>query len=204
MMISLLINDVVASQEPATRFGGRPLHPENTPLTWPVCADCGNPQQFQFQLVISEEGVSRLLSVFMCDGPDGCSTWEPNGRCNTVFVYPITSESVFVLAESQAEPRANEHGARLESVDAPDYDQARSGWSEAHEGQQRQVLGQLFGAPDWLQGEEVPTCEQCGQEMRFVAQLEEGPDYRSSMNFGGGCAYLFDCACGIAKFLWQQ
>jgi hypothetical protein len=42
--------------------------------------------------------------------------------------------------------------------------------------------------------------------MRFVAQLEQGPDSASEMNFGGGCAYVFDCGCGAhaAKMLWQQ
>ena len=32
--------------------------------------------------------------------------------------------------------------------------------------------------------------------MRFVAQLEEGPDHRTAMNFGGGVGYLFDCKEG--------
>ena len=42
--------------------------------------------------------------------------------------------------------------------------------------------------------------------MRFLAQLEEGPDWRTEMNFGGGgCGYVFDCTCrsGSAKLLWQ-
>jgi hypothetical protein len=41
--------------------------------------------------------------------------------------------------------------------------------------------------------------------MPFVAQLEEGPDRRTAMNFGDtGNGYAFACApCGQALFLWQ-
>ena len=67
------------------------------------------------------------------------------------------------------------------------------------------MLGQLAGAPSWLQGDETPVCAACQNRMRFVAQLEEGPDHNTAMNFGGGCAYVFDCSCGAAtgKMLWQ-
>ncbi|GAA5138512.1 hypothetical protein GCM10023339_79590 [Alloalcanivorax gelatiniphagus] len=54
---------------------------------------------------------------------------------------------------------------------------------------------QLFGEPLWLQAEEVPDCDRCGRAMEFLAQLaqlEQGPDWRTEMNFGGGgVAYLF-------------
>ena len=42
--------------------------------------------------------------------------------------------------------------------------------------------------------------------MRFVAQLEEGPDHITAMNSsGGGAAYLFDCKEGkTTKFLWKS
>ena len=42
--------------------------------------------------------------------------------------------------------------------------------------------------------------------MQMVAQLEEGPENRTGMNFGGrGSAYVFRCGCahGSAKMLWQ-
>lgn len=41
--------------------------------------------------------------------------------------------------------------------------------------------------------------------MRFVAQLEEGLNPKTALNFGGGgTAYLFDSKDGkTAKFLWQ-
>ena len=66
-------------------------------------------------------------------------------------------------------------------------------------------MGQLGGAPSWLQGDETPHCHFCERPMTFVAQIEEGFDSESSANFGGGCAYLFGCDCELlsGKFLWQ-
>ncbi|HYF68581.1 MAG TPA: hypothetical protein VD884_10610 [Ohtaekwangia sp.] len=96
--------------------------------------------------------------------------------------------------------RETEYGVKLVKVEATDYDSARENWI----GNRREVLGQLYGEPIWLQSDETPTCSCCGKSMRFVAQLEQGPDYKTQMNFGGGVAYLFDCIEGsTAKFLWQ-
>jgi hypothetical protein len=41
--------------------------------------------------------------------------------------------------------------------------------------------------------------------MTFAVQLEEGHDYRTAANFGGGSGYGFTCPpCGRAAFLWQR
>lgn len=42
--------------------------------------------------------------------------------------------------------------------------------------------------------------------MSLVANLEEGPDHRINVNFGGGRGHLFSCTCEHpeAGFLWQQ
>ena len=68
------------------------------------------------------------------------------------------------------------------------------------------ILGFLGGRPDWIQNDETPVCSACGRPMTLAAQLEEGPDYRTAMNFGGGgCGYVFACGCPAdsAAFLWQ-
>ncbi|MFB7113316.1 hypothetical protein [Streptomyces sp. NPDC056190] len=69
----------------------------------------------------------------------------------------------------------------------------------------RDVLGQLGGVPSWLQHDETPACPSRAQPMSFMAQLEEGRDHRTAMNFGGGgCGYVFVCAsCEEGSFLWQ-
>ncbi|MEK8032912.1 hypothetical protein AACH06_18990 [Ideonella sp. DXS29W] len=68
------------------------------------------------------------------------------------------------------------------------------------------MLGQWRGEPAWLQAEEVPDGDECQQPMALAAQLEQGRDSTTEMNFGGGgSAYVFRCTCasGRAKMLWQ-
>lgn len=66
-------------------------------------------------------------------------------------------------------------------------------------------MGFIGRAPDCLHADETPSCNSCAKKMGFVAQLDEGQDHRTGMNFGGGgCAYLFACDdCDEAKILWQ-
>ncbi|MEU4150044.1 hypothetical protein [Streptomyces sp. NPDC026659] len=60
------------------------------------------------------------------------------------------------------------------------------------------VLGRL--------GDETPDCPSCATRMTFTAELEEGADFATSVNFGGcGRGYVFHChPCGEAAFLWQR
>jgi hypothetical protein len=115
-----------------------------------------------------------------------------------------------VLRDETPEPgvtvRNTCYGARVEVVDSENYENARKLWGAQHNGQTRQILGHIGGEPSWIQGDQTPTCDNCGSNMIFVAQLEEGPDRATEMNFGGaGCAYVFRCSCGqpSGKFLWQ-
>lgn len=97
------------------------------------------------------------------------------------------------------------YGASIVNVESENYYDAQQVWVGSTGESARQILGHIDGQPDWLQGEEVPSCDQCGEPMSFVAQLEEGPDYKTAMNFGGGCAYVYRCRCDRrqAKMLWQ-
>lgn len=68
----------------------------------------------------------------------------------------------------------------------------------------------LGGEPDWIQGDEVPECEDCGEPMTFVAQIDsiehDSPNNplrraypaRKDYMFGDvGMIYVFFCfACG--------
>ena len=102
--------------------------------------------------------------------------------------------------------RGVHYGARIEEIDEPDYDAARTAWPAQGQRTRRQLLGAIGGEPAWLQADEAPDCDRCRRPMDFVAQLEQGPDHRTEMNFGGGCAYVFRCACveDSAKLLWQS
>jgi hypothetical protein len=200
-MIKLIVNEdkVVVN---GTSFGGRPVHEEGHNFDWPICKSCNLPMQFLGKI----ETDLGLEQIFMCqNNPGCCDEWEANSGGNSVLISNVKNP-VFVVSPSEGEViRACEHGAKVVEIEAENYDDARVQWTEQTGNGMRQVLGQLFGEPLWLQNDETPECSVCGKAMRFVAQLEQGPDGKTEMNFGGGgCAYLFDCRCkNTAKFLWQ-
>jgi hypothetical protein len=98
------------------------------------------------------------------------------------------------------------YGATITPVAEPNYDLAREAWAKANSKSPREVLGLLRGEPTWVQSEFTPTCSACDEPMQFLAQLEEGPEDGTAMNFGGGgCAYVYECTCGsdVGKFHTQ-
>ncbi len=207
-MTDLLIYQArVAVAHPVTRFGGPLALNKGAAFDWPVCEECGKPMQFQGQILTrAESGEAwRLLLIFLCVGEEGCDTWSQDGGGNCVIKLPVRPNEHLQVVAQQAEPRPVMYGARLVQVAEEEYETARSEWARRNRVSKRRVLGQLGGEPAWLQGEEQPICA-CGRKMRFVAQLEEGPEDATAMNFGGGCAYLFDCDCEERKgaLLWQQ
>ncbi len=207
-MTSLLVYQArVALTRPVTRFGGSLALPKGATFDWPVCGECDRPMQFQGQILTKcETGEEwRLLLLFLCVGEDGCDTWSQDGGGNCVIKLPVQPDEHLQVVAQQAAPRPIVHGARLVSVTEEEYETARSEWARRNRLTKRRVLGQLAGEPSWLQEEEQPICS-CGRKMRFVAQLEEGPEAATAMNFGGGCAYVFDCDCEerLGALLWQQ
>ena len=206
--IRLLLHDPVPPEdEPETRFGGRPLAPAREPFEWPVCRTCEGNMQFLGQLRLPDDAGDRLLLLFQCQNDPGlCDDWDAESGGNRVVNIGVEGLAVVDFPDSGEVSRNTMYGARVEEHEAGDYDEARAAWTEDHEGRGREVLGQLFGTPAWIQGDQTPECDECGAPMRFVAQLEEGPEIRTSMNFGGGAAYVFDCDCeaASAKLLWQQ
>ena len=186
-----------------TRFGGRPLSTRDD-FAWPACRSCDGNMQFLGQ--IQPEGSPDLLLLFMCQNDPGvCNEWDADGGANAVVAMaPGHAVDVCPPASGLTE-RGTQYGAKIVSAPGADYEAARIAWTNESD-VPRPVLGQVGGAPYWLQGDETPVCDSCQTCMEFVAQLEEGPDERTSMNFGGGgTAYIFRCAsCSSnAKFLFQ-
>jgi hypothetical protein len=179
----------------ATRTGGLPLVPAD--FAWPHCATCTGPMQFLAQLLPAPH---RLVSIFMCQNNPGlCEEWDPAEGGNQAFLFatdalvgaaaaPTLDTVLSEVSAIELRAAEGEYGDALEAADDPGA-----------------VLGQLGGRPGWMQNDEVPDCADCGEPMGFVAQLEEGHDGGSSMNFGGGgAAYTFACEpCEKAAFLWQ-
>lgn len=201
-MVTLMVFSEAVGELSATSFGGLPVKNVQGTLDWPHCETCKGAMQYLGRIA-TDRG---LAQIFMCGKDPGmCDDWDADGGGNKV-IYIVSEELETVSAPAEGEVvRSCHHGAGLVYWDGDDYDAARAGWGTLNNGETRLVLGQMYGQPAWLQSDESPTCDHCGAEMRFVAQLEQGADWKTEMNFGGGgSAFLFDCSCiGSAKFLWQ-
>lgn len=202
-MFALLVHDPAAPPAPThkTYFGGRPTLPIGS--TWPVCRSCQGNMQFLGQV---QDGASSHIALFMCQNDPGlCDEWDPeSGGNHACQVGDVPLALIDAPADGNVS-RSESYGMRPVICHEDNYADAREAWLAAG-GEARAILGSLGGVPDWLQADETPTCSNCAAPMDFVAQLEEGPDHRSAMNFGGGgSAYVFRCNCERkpARLLWQ-
>ncbi|WP_448316775.1 hypothetical protein [Streptomyces sp. CO7] len=199
-----------------TRTGGLPLAPAGT--AWPTCAECEGPMQFLAQFLLDGQArpvrgdggrAEMVMAVFMCQTDPGmCDAWSPTGGANASFLFPVEGLTPMTVPEVD-DPETVLLGAchAVRPVESPKetYGDAHEAWVRADGGEPGHVLGQLGGRPDWLQADETPSCPGCGRGMELAAQLEEGPDHATNMNFGGcGAAYAFVCGpCRGSAFLWQ-
>lgn len=197
-----------AADAPGTRTGGVPLVPPG--FRWPRCHECDGPMQFLAQVRLDDidSAESGLLSIFMCQNDPGlCDEWDATSGGNRAFVFELDQ-----LTPAAVPPGDNvllEETSEVAYVplnDSEDYGEARERWRVESGRPVRDVLGQLGGLPAWLQFDETPTCAVCDLPMSFVVQIEEGHDYQTAINFGGGgCGYGFRCrSCTTAAFLWQR
>ncbi len=181
---------------PGTRTGGVPLVPAG--FEWPICKTCGGPMQFLAQIQLPD----GYLSIFMCQNDPGmCEEWDPFAGGNKALLFGADGLTAATPPGTGVTKLPEVSAVKFEDHPDEDYDTARRSFGE----RTREVLGQLGGEPAWIQGEETPNCPVCGKPMRFVAQLEEGHQYETAANFGGGSAYAFACVADKqAAFLWQQ
>lgn len=188
-------------ERPATRIGGRPLAPQGT--LWPHCKACKGPMQFVAQVRLIESGEKDippgLLLLFHCQNKPGqCDSWSPTSGANAAL--RVVERGAIILEPPVTSRKTlldDMDGAKLEPLTGP-YDAAKKKASGV-------VLGQLGGAPVWVQDDETPSCDHCKQRMRFAVQLEE--DGGGGIDFGdGGSGYGFVCSrCPEhAKFVWQS
>jgi hypothetical protein len=181
----LLIHDgETTADAPVPRTGGVPLVPEG--FRWPSCRECDGAMQFLAHLPLA----GAAVSVFFCQTDPGmCDDWSPTGGANRAYLFsgPLTPAAVPAEGETLLGAVT---ALRPHPEDTPT---------------KQAVLGRLGGEPDWIQDDETPDCPGCATRMTFTAELEEGRDFATSANFGGGGrSYLFTCPpCAEAAFLWQ-
>lgn len=183
---------------PLAWVGGAPRAPG--PLRWPVCAQCGVPMRFLFQLPHVEGRLDLApfasVHVFQCENPDSvCYRWEADSGANAAVAVRAGTpaiEGARATGTPYAEwalsfAEATEDTAAL-SVDVNEAsDEELAALDRALEEAPESKVG---GVPGWLNGEATPTC--CDAPMRFVAQLSAMP---YGLSFGdNGRGYLFRCA----------
>ena len=208
-MTDLLINVPNPQDTSAgTLFGGLPTMPRGTPFTWPVCKECSGYLQYLGRIAIpaDEKRPDRFALMFLCNNNPGlCEEWDPDAGGNYVLIVPARNSEPLKTAPADSAFRKPLYGASIVSVYEPDYDLARAAWAESNSVSPRQVVGLFRGNPGWIQSEFFPTCSACNEPTQFLAQVEEGPENATSMNFGGGSAYIYECDCGnnVGKFHTQ-
>jgi hypothetical protein len=181
----LIYDGEPAADAPVLRTGGVPLVPDE--FVWPGCRECGGSMQFLAHLPLG----TGVFSVFVCQNDPGlCDDWDATAGANRAFLFNGDLSPAAVPAEGTTLLGAVT-ALRGHPADTPT---------------EQPVLGRLGGEPDWIQDDETPDCPTCGNRMAFTAELEEGHDFATKGNFGGGGrGYLFSCQpCGEAAFLWQN
>jgi hypothetical protein len=182
---------------PLAKVGGAP-EPVGA-LRWPVCASCGTPMRFLFQLPHVPGRLDlapyAAVYVFQCENPDSvCFRWDPHEGANAVVAVEAGPASVegarppgIPYAEWNLGFAPAEEDTEALSVDvnaATDEQLARldRALEEAPE-------SKVGGVPGWVNGDATPEC--CEEPMRFVAQLGAMP---FGLDFGdNGRGYLFRC-----------
>jgi Domain of unknown function (DUF1963) len=203
-----------AADAAVTRTGGIPLAPAD--FIWPQCAECDGHMQFLAQILLDDPGIAAdsgpmngrgVLLIFMCQNDPGlCDDWDATSGGNRALLFRRES-LVPIQPPPEGETTLGEVSTiAYVSVDGDDYGEARIRWSDQHNRPPQDVLGHLGGAPWWIQGDETPSCPSCREQMAFVVQLEQGHNWHTAANFGGGgSAYAFACEpCQQAAFLWQR
>lgn len=144
-------------------------------------------------------------SVYMCQNNPGlCEEWDAAAGANQALVFAADDLMPAAVPEGKAVLLAEVSAAEFVTMEGG-YDQARQSWPDRAGRPHRDILGQIGGQPSWVQYDETPACQGCGEPMSFVVQLEEGHDHSTSANFGGGCGYGFACwPCRKGAFCWQQ
>jgi hypothetical protein len=217
--------------EPITKIGGAPVFFQ--PVEWPCCQNCGHEMGFLMQIRLDTplrfSDSYAMAYVFMCAtvGPDygSCPTWEPHTGANAVILQPHSAHPFMPLIPDQIprHDRIPDYTVELRPSQEPiirepdtqhfvDKDEVAKTYMRLRE--QVQSATKIGGTPAWVQGEEVPTCAQCGGPMKYVAQLnyfgawDEDQHYWIGPNFGdAGNSYVFlcekECSPNGAAFLWQ-
>lgn len=157
-MINLLITSEVPPDPDGHCFGGLPVIPIGSRFSWPTCKSCTGNMQYLGRIRVPHE--TTLILLFMCQNDPGlCDEWAPDSGGNTALVVGIDSLTAVEPPSGGVTSRNTVYGVREVASSHNDYEEARAAWGEQPGHRQRDVLGQLLGAPSWIQADETPACD---------------------------------------------
>ncbi len=196
-----------------SKFSGIPFLTANE--IWPCCANCHKEMQLFLQLNANELPAEvaglfgdGILQVFYCTNAEQecdieCEAYLPFAKSTLLRIIDATE----VVAQPVLKSPVMD--AFVEKVivawqameDYPNYEElAEQGITLTEEEEDMlyehdypKVGDKLLGWPAWVQGIEYPVCPDCGENMRYLFQIdsEDNLDYM----FGDmGCAHITQCA----------
>jgi hypothetical protein len=168
------------------------------------CGVCGGPLHRMIRLDHGESILGiRLPQVELCtclsclgwEAPDLFFSHDPSG-----IPTPWAPLTTFRKPQFPAVPLK---AAAVAVIRSPPRWQFQD-WALSNS---RENLNRVGGSPCWIQGAQYPTCPQCGELMRFIAQLDSDIPTSSGGEWlwgSGGIGYFFWCdPCVISGSLWQ-
>jgi hypothetical protein len=195
-----------------SKFGGLPYATQGDP--WPLCPSCGRELVFVAQFL--DDKTQTLYAFFYCFA---CFPWEVGAEENAQWLvrrYPGPSmehyrklqpcapdkQTVIPCTVSRSPVRVLPDWEGIESrcMTASnlcyDLDDARP-WEEyaaaiLRLGCLNEYATLVGGYPRWVQDALVTSCESCGSELEFLAQLDS--EEAAGLMWGdAGLVYLFQC-----------
>lgn len=195
-----------------SKFSGIPLLDKNE--HWPCCGHCQKEMQLFLQLNSSELPQearqvfgSGILQVFYCTSDEQ----ECEIECEAYFPFAkstllrILNPANIVTKTLQVSPVADAFEEKVivawqASDDYPNSEELEELGIQLDEAEAEQLYEQnypkvgdkLLGWPAWVQGIEYPQCPDCGDNMKYIFQIdsEDNLDYM----FGDtGCAHITQC-----------
>ncbi len=115
-----------------------------------------------------------------------CDRGRPGSGNNHAMVVSARGASPLEPPPAAAHAVGPCYGVRIETTSG-DSDDARARITDPEF-----VLGRVGGEADPV-SRYVPVCATCGEPMRFVVQLEQGPDIDTAFQFNGATAFAYAC-----------
>jgi hypothetical protein len=157
------------------------------------------PMQFMAQIHLADAESSfpdALLLLFMCAEPASlCEVGPPRAAGNRALCVARRDLALASPPEGAGHALRDLEALRLVDL-VGSYEEAR-----LKVGPGEFVWGHV-GEPAQSVSKHIPQCDQCGRAMRFVVELEQGPNEETAFNFNGVTAFAYACGACLTAVLF--